>query len=454
MSNDYYENTNPVTRQTLARADAIEAKFDAVEAGFDLLPSLSNLKAGTYLHCSVGGTGDAITLTSPDGPATYVTGERITFIVGSANTGAVTINRDGLGVKNFTKSGATAFASGDLVVGSVVEAYYDGTRYRMALTDSASSATAAAASASAAASSASSASSSASSASSSASSASTSASNASTSATNAANSATAAATSATNAATSATAAASSATTAATNVATALTNVGNGAVGTPSVAFGSDTNTGLYRVGADELGLAAGGALQASVDTSGLKLASSKTLRNSSGQVLSGNSPEDLLLRATAFTAGATSDHSVTFTGYEKIRIVLDGIALSGAGGTNLGLALRHAGGGVNLITIQDTCDTIIGATAATADRYSGTFEFTLYETTFGGTLFFVDVNLARWMGYDASAGTITRVAATLGVSPPPGHTAIPDTIRLTIGGGPNFNASAGVLKVYGRRRAS
>lgn len=46
---------------------------------------------------------------------------------------------------------------------------------------------------------------------------------------------------------------------------------NGAAATPSINFAADTNTGLYRVGADELGFAANGVLQFSAVTAGLKV---------------------------------------------------------------------------------------------------------------------------------------------------------------------------------------
>lgn len=42
---------------------------------------------------------------------------------------------------------------------------------------------------------------------------------------------------------------------------------DGAVGTPSISFGSDTDTGLYRIGANDLGLSAGGALQLELNAS-------------------------------------------------------------------------------------------------------------------------------------------------------------------------------------------
>ena len=46
-------------------------------------------------------------------------------------------------------------------------------------------------------------------------------------------------------------------------------VGNGSAGTPSFSFGSDTNTGLYRTGADSIGITAGGTHRVTANTGGI-----------------------------------------------------------------------------------------------------------------------------------------------------------------------------------------
>ena len=46
-------------------------------------------------------------------------------------------------------------------------------------------------------------------------------------------------------------------------------LGNGSAGTPSFAFGSDTNTGLYRTGADSIGITAGGTHRVTANTGGI-----------------------------------------------------------------------------------------------------------------------------------------------------------------------------------------
>ena len=60
-----------------------------------------------------------------------------------------------------------------------------------------------------------------------------------------------------------------------------TKVQDGTAGAPAVAFDDDTNLGIYRVGADELGISAAGALVASVNTRQFIAPSGETTLNSS-----------------------------------------------------------------------------------------------------------------------------------------------------------------------------
>jgi len=46
-------------------------------------------------------------------------------------------------------------------------------------------------------------------------------------------------------------------------------IGNGSAGAPSFSFGSDTNTGLYRTGANSIGITAGGTHRVTANTGGL-----------------------------------------------------------------------------------------------------------------------------------------------------------------------------------------
>jgi hypothetical protein len=83
-----------------------------------------------FLLTSVAGT-NTITATITPAITAYVTGQTFRFVAAGANTGAVTININGLGAKAVTKSGATALTGGDIPAGAAVQIFYDGTRFQL-----------------------------------------------------------------------------------------------------------------------------------------------------------------------------------------------------------------------------------------------------------------------------------------------------------------------------------
>jgi hypothetical protein len=102
---------------------AATAAADAVR--FDQLTS-----AGVPL-ITIAGTADAITGTITPSLTAYTTGGLFSFVVGSTNTTAVTLNIDGLGAKAVTRTGSVALVAGDMVTGQVVLVEYDGTRFQL-----------------------------------------------------------------------------------------------------------------------------------------------------------------------------------------------------------------------------------------------------------------------------------------------------------------------------------
>jgi hypothetical protein len=88
----------------------------------------------TFIAGTVGGTGDAITLTNTPAVASYAVNQRFTFKAGATNTTSVTLNVDGLGNKNVKKmsNGALAsLAAGDIVSGGMYDVFYDGTQFQI-----------------------------------------------------------------------------------------------------------------------------------------------------------------------------------------------------------------------------------------------------------------------------------------------------------------------------------
>lgn len=85
---------------------------------------------GTELWLSVSGT-NTITATATPTVAAYYTGQTFRFVPAVTNTGAVTVNIDGVGAKAITKSGSTALVAGDLTAGVSVQVTYDGTQFQL-----------------------------------------------------------------------------------------------------------------------------------------------------------------------------------------------------------------------------------------------------------------------------------------------------------------------------------
>lgn len=79
---------------------------------------------------SVAGT-NTITASIAPGPTAYVAGQTFRFVAAGANTGATTLNINGLGAKAITKNGTVAMVGGEIVSGATVEVIYDGTQFQM-----------------------------------------------------------------------------------------------------------------------------------------------------------------------------------------------------------------------------------------------------------------------------------------------------------------------------------
>ena len=89
---------------------------------------LQNFSVSTLI--TVAGT-DTITGTVSPTLTAYTAGQIFSFVVGTTNTGAVTLNIDGLGAKAVTRTGAVALVAGGMVTGQVALVEYDGTRFQL-----------------------------------------------------------------------------------------------------------------------------------------------------------------------------------------------------------------------------------------------------------------------------------------------------------------------------------
>lgn len=80
---------------------------------------------------NVGGTANAITLTTGFGVAAYAAGQQFSFVVEATNTGATTVDLDGLGTKDLKRTNGNALEAGDLYAGAIALVEYDGTQFQL-----------------------------------------------------------------------------------------------------------------------------------------------------------------------------------------------------------------------------------------------------------------------------------------------------------------------------------
>lgn len=130
----YYTVTQAPTRHTSGRAAPIAAELQAIADGFAKLPSEASLKRGrVWYAATVGGSANAITLTMAITMTTpYVAGDIAFFKAASDNTGATTINIDGIGAVAILQPGGAALAAGNIQADSVVLVAYNGTNWILA----------------------------------------------------------------------------------------------------------------------------------------------------------------------------------------------------------------------------------------------------------------------------------------------------------------------------------
>jgi hypothetical protein len=95
--------------------------------------ALGQTQNGAFLWGgTAGGTANAATISLNPPLAAYAAGQRFAFVASAANTGAVTLNVNGLGATALNKGdGTVALTAGDIPSGAIITAQHDGTRFRL-----------------------------------------------------------------------------------------------------------------------------------------------------------------------------------------------------------------------------------------------------------------------------------------------------------------------------------
>jgi hypothetical protein len=91
----------------------------------------SGFQIGSETYAADAGANDTYAITLSPAPAAYTTGMVVRFKANTINTGAATLNVNGLGAKTIVKGVSTTLDSGDIAASQFITVVYDGTNFVM-----------------------------------------------------------------------------------------------------------------------------------------------------------------------------------------------------------------------------------------------------------------------------------------------------------------------------------
>lgn len=97
----------------------------------NLYASVAGVQNAQYVYAADSVGTDAYAITLAPAVTAYVTGQTFIFKAGAANTGAATLNVNGLGAKTIKKAYNSDLATGDILANQIVQVTYDGTNMQM-----------------------------------------------------------------------------------------------------------------------------------------------------------------------------------------------------------------------------------------------------------------------------------------------------------------------------------
>ena len=150
MANNYYTRSKAFAAGTKAKGSDVAAELDAVSAGFATLPDVDLITGANPNYVTAGGTANALTITSPTTAITTYNGRDGLYYSIKAtltNTGATTINVDGVGAVTLCASNGDTPVAGSITANGIYGVTYNETVGKFYFTDTASAGLAATASA-------------------------------------------------------------------------------------------------------------------------------------------------------------------------------------------------------------------------------------------------------------------------------------------------------------------
>ena len=128
-------NSNIAVVQTISGGSVNNSPVGAATPStgkFTTLQSTGNATIGGALNYAAdAGATDAYAITLAPAPTAYTEGMVISFKANTANTGACSVNVNGLGAKSLKRGVSTDPGDNFIKVGSIVTAVYDGTNFQM-----------------------------------------------------------------------------------------------------------------------------------------------------------------------------------------------------------------------------------------------------------------------------------------------------------------------------------
>lgn len=104
--------------------------FEKISGVYAEKPAL-DIQSGKWIYAVAGGSANALTATLSPVPAALTTGMALKIKIAATNTGAATLNLNGLGAKPIVRSGGLALKINDLPAGAIAELTYDGARFQL-----------------------------------------------------------------------------------------------------------------------------------------------------------------------------------------------------------------------------------------------------------------------------------------------------------------------------------
>ncbi len=99
---------------------------------FPTLPQVpGKVQNSEWTYATAGGTSNSLTASISPIPSAYKAGLGVLLKIATTNTGAATLNLNGLGAKTITRADGLALQAGDLKSGSVVRFVYDGANFQV-----------------------------------------------------------------------------------------------------------------------------------------------------------------------------------------------------------------------------------------------------------------------------------------------------------------------------------